>query len=246
MKYTDIKSVNLSGHSGESCRALMEGEVKDTALTYWTLGPGEHFDLPKCTHFARVLIVYTGTVAVSSGGETVTLHEQSIYVPSPDVSVKVAASADAGIIELRRYPANGESSICPGAPALPYVVDYDRAPTYSEDCKSEKTISRMLIPAGIITQFAMGSVQTHGDDDVSKHTHPMLEQFFLGLSDNDCTALIDDVEFPFHADTLLHIPRGSDHGIRSRGSQSVHYLWLDFLLDETGLTYMEQTHKMNE
>jgi hypothetical protein len=46
--------------------------------------------------------------------------------------------------------------------ALPFALDYKDASTYRESFKSEKTISRTLIPKGLIPRFAAGSVQVNG------------------------------------------------------------------------------------
>ena len=91
----------------------------------------------------------------------------------------------------------------------------------------------------------MGSVETYGTDLIAKHTHPMLEQFFFGLDENNCIALIDDVRYPFTGNMLLHIPLGSDHGVLLEETHACHYLWMDFLLNEEALRYMDEAHRLN-
>ena len=82
-------------------------------------------------------------------------------------------------------------------------------------------------------------------DLIAKHTHPMLEQFFFGLDENNCIALIDDVRYPFTGNMLLHIPLGSDHGVLLEETHACHYLWMDFLLNEEALRYMDEAHRLN-
>lgn len=104
----------------------------------------------------------------------------------------------------------------------------------------------MLVPARIVPRFAMGSVQTSGPDFIATHTHPMVDQYFFGLEENRCIALIDGKEVPFGGNTLLHIPLGADHGVKLEYHHVCHYLWIDFLLNEDGLEYMDQAHKIKD
>jgi hypothetical protein len=94
----------------------------------------------------------------------------------------------------------------------------------------------------MIPRFAMGSVETYGDDLIGQHTHPLLDQFFFSFPENDMDLLIDDFSLNMKGDTLLHIPLGSNHGVRVAGKQCAHYLWIDFLLYPEGLTYLDETH----
>jgi len=91
----------------------------------------------------------------------------------------------------------------------------------------------------------MGTVQTKGPDEVAAHKHPMLEQLFLGLSDNSCVVYADDasVEFPEHS--LLHIPLGSSHSVSVKKDKILYYVWMDFFLDKQGEEWL-QTHKVND
>lgn len=247
MKQQEIHSVTLDRQVGSGTSCLMEGEVRGTRVTHYAIKAGESLCLPECTDFVRILFVYQGTAVFSKGTDEILLNERDIYIADPQKAVVITATTSANVLEISRYLSDDEFlGVCSHADSLPYVVVYDKAPTYTEDCKSPKTISRMLVPTRIIPRFAMGSVETRGDDLIEQHEHPMLEQFFFGLDDNDCDALIDDIVFPFHRNTLLHIPLGSNHGVRSRGNQVVHYLWMDFLFDDEGLAYMDSVHKLSE
>ena len=110
--------------------------------------------------------------------------------------------------------------------------------------KSQKTISRMMIPHEILPQFSMGSVETWGDDLVKPHTHPMLDQLFFNFPENDMDVLIDGTAYPMGGDMILHIPLGSDHGVNVDGNRHLHYMWIDVMPDqEKGLGRLNRTHK---
>lgn len=246
MKKEDVRAVSFNaGEKYHGC--LMDREIAGTKVSAFSLDPEETIEMPECDGFARILILIAGSALItgSSSGEQ-PADERDVCVQAPGERVRVTAKDRSVVVELIRELTAEESDSFRLQEGLPYFADYDKAPTYTEDCKSAKTVSRMLVPARIVPRFAMGSVQTSGDDMVEKHTHPMLEQFFFGMGDNNCTAMLDDLDYPFGADTLLHIPLGSDHGIRSEGDQTVHYYWMDFLFDEEGLAYMDSAHKINE
>lgn len=227
---------------GKDC--LMDGEIEGTRISRFMLEAEEEISFSICDRFARVLLVLSGEAAVQPARGILSLHERGSYVQAPLEEVCIRAQKKTLLLELCRNITGVEFQAYSQG-ALPLFTSYEKAPTYREDCKSEKTVSRMLIPARTIPRFAMGSVETTGDDQVEEHAHPMLEQFFLGVSDNNCTLMIDGVPYPFGPHTLLHIPLGSTHGVCSKGDQKIHYIWMDFLFDETGLAYMDQAHRMN-
>ena len=244
MNIHDIHAVQILPGT-ESC-CLMDQEIRGTRVNYCSLKPEESICFAECSGFSRILIILSGTGTALQQGGTFCLHMRDVLVQQPQSPLTIRPGSAMGLIELQRSLTENEFLELSRSEQLPYYVEYDLAPTYREDCKSEKTVSRMLIPARVVPNFAMGSVQTAGVDRVEKHSHPMLEQYFFGMADNNCVAMIDDVEFPFGPNTLLHIPLGSDHGILSAENQTVHYYWMDFLFGEEGLTYMDTAHTMNE
>ena len=166
------------------------------------------------------------------------LEEKTVYIPHPSQTLEITALEDSLLLEIYRPDAADTAQ-------LPYLLAYADAPTYREDCKSEKTTSRMLIPARIVPDFAMGSVETAGKDRIAAHTHPDVDQYFFGLAENECILLVDGKEYPFGGNQLVHIPLASSHGVELEEQHICHYLWMDSLLNEDALTYMEEAHKMN-
>ena len=77
---------------------------------------------------------------------------------------------------------------------------------------------------------------------MAPHAHPMLEQYFLGLEDNDIVVHANGAQTALGANTLLHIPLGSSHGAEVAEGKKLHYVWMDFFRDREGLRWLE-THK---
>ena len=243
MNIKNIHAVTISSEINSPC--LMDQEISGTTVNYFSGKSGEVFSWGKCDKFARIIIFLKGKGTIDNDGVFIHASEKDVYIQRPDFPFRIIANDEIVLIELLRYLTEEEFLEACSSDQLPYFADYYKAQTYSEECKIEKTISRMLVPARIVPSFAMGSVQTSGKDMVEKHSHPMLEQYFLGMAENECTALIDDIEFPFGPYTLLHIPLGSKHGISSSEDQQVHYYWMDFLFGEEGLKFMDTAHIMN-
>ncbi len=125
---------------------------------------------------------------------------------------------------------------------VPYIKKFSEGKRYAEKIKSEQTISRTLLPEGIVPRMAIGTVESHGPDAVALHCHPMLEQYFLGLEGNDITVATDGVKTQLGSGELLHIPLGSTHGVEVAEGCRLHYLWIDFFLTRQGQDWLKE-HK---
>lgn len=128
------------------------------------------------------------------------------------------------------------------ADMYPLFLSYSDCKTYRERIKSEKTISRTLLPEHTFPRLCIGSVETTGDDRVAAHEHPMLEQLFFGLAGNDCVVRADEAELAFGDGVLLHIPLGSSHGVEVHAPQKLHYIWIDLFRDRQGMDWIVQEH----
>ena len=137
-------------------------------------------------------------------------------------------------MDLKEFPTENTQKI--------YYAKFTDCQSYTEKIKSPNTISRTILPNKIIPRIAMGTVQTIGPDEVGAHKHPMLEQLFLGLSNNNCIVYADDahIEFPQHA--VLHIPLRSTHSVSVEKNEVMYYVWMDFFLDKKGEEWLK-THK---
>lgn len=113
---------------------------------------------------------------------------------------------------------------------------------YTEKIKSPNTVSRTVLPADIIPRVALGTVEAPGPDEVGAHEHPMLDQLFLGLTDNDIIVHADGASVQLKEYALLHIPIGSSHWVTVDENKKMYYLWMDFFLTKEGQEWLK-THK---
>lgn len=113
---------------------------------------------------------------------------------------------------------------------------------YTEKIKSPNTISRTVLAADIVPRVSLGTVEAEGPDEVGAHKHPMLEQLFLGLSENDITVHADHKHTAFKQYSLLHIPLGSTHWVTVDEHKKMNYMWMDFFLTREGQVWLK-THK---
>lgn len=244
MTAQDICSARLPRAGEKVSVCLMDQEIAGTKVTCHVLPAREAILFSACEDYVRILFICSGEVTVQDSAASREFAGRGVFIGKADQAVTVHAKTDARILELCRWLEPDEFNLILHSEALPYCLAYSDASKYTEDCKSPKTVSRMLVPQRLIPRFAMGSVETYGKDRIEKHTHPMLEQFFFSLEENNCIVLIDDLQYPFPGNMLLHIPLGSDHGVLLEEEHACHYLWMDFLLSEDGLQYMDQAHKI--
>jgi quercetin dioxygenase-like cupin family protein len=122
------------------------------------------------------------------------------------------------------------------------VKKFGECEAYHEAIKSAKTVSRTLLPKNIVPRMAIGTVETTGPDTVKRHRHPMLEQYFLGLENNNITVLSDSASTVLKENELFHIPSGSDHGAEVAEGNKLYYVWMDFFQDTKGMEWLKM-HK---
>jgi len=124
-----------------------------------------------------------------------------------------------------------------------FFTRFEDCEPYTEKIKSPNTISRTVLHADIVPRVSLGTVEAMGPDKVGAHKHPMLERFFLGLSNNDITVYADDTftEFKEYS-TLLHIPLGSNHSVTVDENKKMNYMWMDFFLTKEGQVWLK-THQ---
>lgn len=130
----------------------------------------------------------------------------------------------------------------PGNNAVPYVRKFTDSTPYTEAIKSPKTVSRTILPKNIVPRLVMGTVETTGPDAVGRHKHPMLEQLFVGLRENNCTVSADEARISFPPLSILHIPLGSMHGVEVAEGNKLYYIWIDCFATKEGQEWLK-THK---
>ncbi|WP_299061243.1 hypothetical protein [uncultured Polaribacter sp.] len=126
-----------------------------------------------------------------------------------------------------------------------YYAKFTDCKSYTEPIKSPNTVSRTILPNKYIPRIAMGTVQTTGPDRVGFHEHPMLEQLFLGLSNNNTIVYADKDQIDFPEFSVLHIPLGSSHSVSVDKGKVMYYVWMDFFRDAKGEEWLK-THNTDE
>jgi len=141
------------------------------------------------------------------------------------------------LLDLEGFPAKNTQNV--------YYAKFTDCEAYTEPIKSPNTISRTILPNKYIPRIAMGTVQTKGPDQVGAHEHAMLEQLFLGLSNNNCVVYADEAQIDFPEYSVLHIPLGSSHSVSVEKDDVMYYVWMDFFLDKKGEEWLK-THKVKD
>jgi len=149
------------------------------------------------------------------------------------------------VVRVRFEPEDvAEIAGSPAQHSFLFARRFEDCPHYSEDIKSPKTVNRMVLPEGLVPRVGMGTVQTEGPDEVLEHEHPMLDQFFVGLRDCDCTVHANGHEKRLREGMLLHVPLASRHGVRVEQGRELHYLWIDLFVSLRAQSYLHEQHQI--
>ncbi len=243
MKSNEIKEEILDLRGGKRMsRDLLPNEIPGAVPLLHVLEKGDAFIFPATPHVLRVLLLLNGKASFSDGGEVIIYDEKAVYIDAPQRAVTVSALENASVLEIQWDLTDAEAAALANGD-LPFTQTFEASLKYRDPFKSEKTVSRAIVPHRILPRFAMGSVETHGTDLIGQHAHPLLDQFFFSFPENDCILLIDSFQHPMKGNTILHIPLGSNHGVFVGEKQCASYLWIDFIPDERGLAYLDEVHK---
>ena len=173
------------------------------------------------------------TIFLPNAIETITISSVDSRLHYLKISCKLSAQDQ---IDLGNLPKEHTQNV--------YCAKFSDCPSYSESIKSPNTVSRTILSNEYIPRVAMGTVKTTGPDKVVAHKHPMLEQLFLGLSDNHCVVYADNNEVDFPPYSILHIPLGSIHSVSVERGKALYYVWMDFFLNKEGEDWLK-THKVD-
>ncbi len=232
---------------GRNATDMLANEIHGLASRYFRIPPSDIVEYAGADDCSIILIFLNGKGIISSGKVEKRIEQLSIAAIPPSLPFHVrTGNHNLEYIELIWKMNQADLLTIENSRQDYYFRNYVDCPPYKEAIKSEKTISRTLIPENIIPRMCMGSVQTEGPDEVAPHTHPMLEQLFWGLAGNNCIVRADDLKTEFIEDQLLHIPLGSKHGVKVEPGRKLNYLWMDFFADLDGMSYIAETHRAFE
>lgn len=227
---------------------LLHGEIADTKIEHICFaGPfSQSVSLAKDSVRMFLFIKGNGTLQADTMNydivpETIAISFSysaiTITVPEGDTLHLVQFTKKISVQDqedFRNFPAQNKFDM--------YFTKFSDCAPYAEKIKSPNTVSRTVLPADIIPRVSLGTVETKGPDAVGAHEHPMLDQLFLGLTDNDIIVHADDQSAAFKAYSLLHIPIGSSHWATVNKDKKMYYLWMDFFLTKEGQEWLK-THK---
>jgi|WetSurMetagenome_2_1015567.scaffolds.fasta_scaffold00791_3 hypothetical protein len=246
-EYCGISDSVISGESVYR-KPVLEGEIDGINTCYMELHKDNPYLIKPGQNSISAYLITHGTGIIKQGSKKFEVNGLNLFVPSimEEASV-VADKEDFGMLEIVIKLTSAEYQLLKQQPdKLPYFVDYTQCRQYKEAIKSEKTVSRMILPENIIPRFCMGSVETSGPDKVGAHSHAMLEQQFFGLKMNDCIVNADGIKASFKENILLHIPLGSRHEVVVEEGKILNYIWMDLFRYQEDMGYIKENHIMKD
>lgn len=229
---------------GVRVKSVLVNQIKEVGADLVSItGPGRHRE-PAHARLAVVWLVLDGKGTLKTKGASYKVDGETVARAPQGYGWEIEAAAGETIHALRvkreltaedlkefaKYPRNN---------AGPLVKRFSECEPYREAIKSPKTVSRTLLPENFVPRMAMGTVETTGPDKVGEHRHPMLEQLFLGLKENDITVTADEARANLTQFSILHIPLGSNHGAEVAGGRKLHYVWMDFFMEKKGQEWLK-------
>ncbi len=241
-------NMQMTGDSQVFSEDVLYGEIAETQIKHVAFAGPIVKSVPLSEGFVDIFIFIKGTGTLKADTLSFLLEPETIAIPSAfgEISFEVGENdtlhylhfvkklSPEDIEDLATFPEENKYDI--------YFTRFSDCEAYTEKIKSPNTVSRTVLPADIIPRVSLGTVETKGPDEVGAHEHAMLDQLFLGLTNNDITINADDVSAHFGEYALLHIPIGSSHGASVEENKVMYYLWMDFFLTREGQEWLK-THK---
>ena len=235
----------------EYSKTILENEIKGIHVQQVTItGEKGIMDISK-EGYKTIYLFVKGKGTVLAENSSYDIVPETILLPNivKDITIKTAKKdtlhylkitsklTAQDLLDLEGFPAKNTQNV--------YYAKFTDCEAYTEPIKSPNTISRTILPNKYIPRIAMGTVQTKGPDQVGAHEHAMLEQLFLGLSNNNCVVYADEAQIDFPEYSVLHIPLGSSHSVSVEKDDVMYYVWMDFFLDKKGEEWLK-THKVKD
>ena len=228
---------------------LLAGEIAETQIEHLAfVGPMEQ-SITLSDENVTLFLFVSGHGKLRADSMTYGLVPESIAIPMNETSqiwlevpegeelhflqfTKKLSAQD--IEDLKGFPEENKYDV--------FFTRFEDCEPYTEKIKSPNTVSRTVLPADIVPRVSLGTVEAIGPDEVGVHEHPMLDQLFLGLAQNDVVVHADDASTEFKEYSLLHIPIGSSHWVTVGENKKMYYMWMDFFLTKEGQEWLK-THK---
>ncbi|MEP0051645.1 MAG: hypothetical protein ABJQ68_04670 [Nonlabens ulvanivorans] len=246
-----IEYLDVSPDQNTYTETILENEIKGIHVKHIALTGEHHLEDQSQDGFKYIYLFVKGNGTVNAANKDYDIVPETILLPNAVSSITVNTTVsdtlhylkisskltDQDLMDLKEFPVENTQQV--------YYAKFTDCKSYTEPIKSPNTVSRTILPNQYIPRIAMGTVQTTGPDRLGAHEHPMLEQLFLGLSDNNCTVYADDAQVDFPEYSVLHIPLGSSHSVSVEQDELMYYVWMDFFRDKKGEEWLK-THNQDE
>jgi quercetin dioxygenase-like cupin family protein len=238
--------IELSKNQKYQTTAVLENEIKGIHIEHTVLAANSTLLDHSKDGYKSLYLFFKGNGHIHTANKNYTVLPETIFLPNILNQITINAGdntleylkitsklSNEDLKDLNEFPTENTQQV--------YFTKFEDCQSYTEPIKSPNTISRTILPNKIIPRIAMGTVKTKGPDKVGEHKHPMLEQLFLGLSENKCTVYADGAQQQLTAYSLLHIPLGSTHSVSVDEGETLYYVWMDFFLNKEGEEWLK-TH----
>ncbi len=234
-----------SGDTSGNGRPLLSDEIKGANCLFYELPKGCTFDLKGGSDCVKIFILLDGSIEFDSNNKAHFFDTRSFFAPNPEKNLGVRAIETSRLLEVDWAISEKDLDEMESFKKVaPFMQNYSEATLYDDDSKSPKTLSRSILLQHVLPRICMGSVEATGFDRVEFHKHPYVDQFFYTFAENDMDLLVEDERHHIGGDILLHIPLGSSHGAEVATGKKLHYIWIDFVINDKGLSYLDETHKL--
>lgn len=227
---------------------LLPGEIADTKIEHVAYRGPVSKTLQIKAGNVDMFVFIKGNGKLTADSLSFNLVPESIAIPMrfSSVQIDVPAGKELHFVHFSKKLSKSDLEDLKGFPAENkyniYFTKFEDCEPYTEKIKSPNTVSRTVLPKDIVPRVSLGTVEAPGPDEVGAHSHPMLDQLFLGLSNNDVIVHADQASVQFKQYSLLHIPIGSTHWVNVGENKKMYYLWMDFFLTKEGQEWLK-THK---
>jgi hypothetical protein len=227
---------------------LLPGEIADTKIEHVAYAGPISQELTFLSENANMLLFIKGKGTLSTDTLLFDIAPETIAIPMAyhQVTIEVEAGDTIHFVQFTKVMSAQDRKDLASFPAENkygiYFTRFEDCEPYTEKIKSPNTISRTVLPKDIVPRVSLGTVEAPGPDAVGAHEHPMLDQLFLGLDNNDITVHADDKSVHFKGLSLLHIPIGSSHSVTVGENKKMYYMWMDFFISSEGQEWLK-THQ---
>lgn len=243
----EFLEMNLAAKSEQYNKSILSNEIPGINVEHMAITGDVIIQEEKDDRYRTILLFVKGNGNLNSGDNRYEIVPETILTQNSVQSMSIQANemdtlhylrissqlTEQDLLDLKEFPEENTQNI--------YFKKFTDCEAYTEPIKSPQTVSRTILPNKYIPRIAMGTVETKGPDKVDPHEHPMLEQLFLGLNENEVIVFADEAQVSFPPYSILHIPLGSSHSVEAKAGDKMYYVWMDFFKDKKGEEWLK-TH----